>query len=170
MLSYLKFMRLSGDVVSGERVSRTKRTKRMIEERRKAMQEAMQELVKEGYEQEQVLDLLRLLLPRRLWHNVPLEVCECGDVEAVFYGDDLVKEGFVRKIELRFKEPHMLSFIKRWIEEGGLLKALHWTLALSNAAPPPKVEDELSKRTREGLVELKALLSIIEEARKKYLG
>jgi hypothetical protein len=142
----------------------------MIEERRRAMQEAMQELVKEGYRQEQVLDLLRLLLPRRLWHNVPLEVCECGGVEAVFYGDDLVREGLVRKIELRFKEPYLLSFIKRWIEEEGLIKALHWVLALSKATEPPKVEDELSRRIREKLAELKALLSIIEEARKKYLG
>jgi hypothetical protein len=146
------------------------RTRRVIEERRRAMQEAMQELVKEGYKQEQVLDLLRLLLPRRLWHNVPLEVCECGGVEVVFYGDDLVREGLVRKIELRFKEPYLLSFIKRWIEEEGLIKALHWVLALSKATEPPKVEDELSRRIREKLAELKALLSIIEEARKKYLG
>jgi vancomycin permeability regulator SanA len=47
---------------------------------------------------------------------------------------------------------------------------LHWVLALSKATEPPKVEDELSKRIREGLAELKALLNIIEEARKKYLG
>ena len=167
MLSYLKFIEASVDVVSGERVSRTRR---VIEERRRAVQEAMQELVKEGYRQEQVLDLLRLLLPRRLWHNVPLEVCECGGVEVVFYGDDLVREGLVRKIELRFKEPYLLSFIKRWIEEEGLIKALHWVLALSKATEPPKVEDELSRRIREKLAELKALLSIIEEARKKYLG
>jgi hypothetical protein len=167
VLSYLKFIEASVDVVSGERVSRTRR---VIEERRRAVQEAMQELVKEGYRQEQVLDLLRLLLPRRLWHNVPLEVCECGGVEVVFYGDDLVREGLVRKIELRFKEPYLLSFIKRWIEEEGLIKALHWVLALSKATEPPKVEDELSRRIREKLAELKALLSIIEEARKKYLG
>jgi hypothetical protein len=153
--------------MSGERVSRTKK---MIEERRKAMQEAIRGLVKEGYKQEQVLDLLRLLLPRRLWHNVPLEVCECGDVEAVFYGDDLVREGFVKKIELRFKEPYLLSFIKKWIDEEGLPRALHWVLALSKAAEPPKVEDELSKRIRERLVELKAMLDYMEEVRKRYLG
>jgi len=146
------------------------RTKKMIEERRKAMQEAIRGLVKEGYKQEQVLDLLRLLLPRRLWHNVPLEVCECGDVEAVFYGDDLVREGFVKKIELRFKEPYLLSFIKKWIDEEGLPRALHWVLALSKAAEPPKVEDELSKRIRERLVELKAMLDYMEEVRKRYLG
>jgi hypothetical protein len=150
--------------MSGERVSRTKK---MIEERRKAMQEAIRGLVKEGYKQEQVLDLIRPLLPRRLWHNVPLEVCECGDVEAVFYGDDLVREGFVKKIELRLKEPVVLSFIKKWIEEGGLLKALHWTLALNKATGPPKDQGgEASK----WLVELRAMLDYIEEVRKRYLG
>jgi hypothetical protein len=141
----------------------------MIEERRRAMQEEIQRLVKEGYKQEQVLDMLRLLLPRRLWHNVPLEVWERGDVEAVFYGDDLVREGFVKKIELRLKEPVVLSFIKKWIDEGGLPKALHWVLALSKAAEPPKGEDELSKRIRERLAELKAMLGYIEEERKRYL-
>jgi hypothetical protein len=167
VLSYLKFIEASVDIVSGERVSRTRR---VIEERRRAMQEAMQELVKAGYKQEQVLDLLRLLLPRRLWHNVPLEVCECGGVEVVFYGDDLLREGLVRKIELRFKEPYLLSFIKKWIDEEGLPKALHWVLVLSKAAEPPKVEDELSKRIRERLAELKAMLDYIEEMRKRYLG
>lgn len=142
------------------------RTEKTIEERRKAIEEEIRRLAKEGYSEEQA----RVLLPRRLWRNVPLEAIESGDIEVVFHGDDLVDEGKVKRVELRLGQPVMLSSIKRWIDEGGLLRAFHWILALNKAAEPPKVEDELSKQIEEKLAELKAALIYLEEARKEYSG
>jgi hypothetical protein len=139
------------------------RIKKEIERRR----EAIAKYVEEGYCKR---ELLPYLLPKRLWRNVPLEVCEFGGVEVVFHGDDYLDEGEVKKVELRLKEPVALSSIKKWIEEGGLLRALHWILALNRATEPPKVKDELSKRISEKLAELKAALNYIEDVKKKYLG
>jgi hypothetical protein len=157
VLSYLKFIEASVDVVSGERVSRTKK---MIEERRRIIAK----YVEEGYcEREHA----PYLLPKQLWRNVPLDVYELGGVEAVFHGDDYLDEGKVKKVELRLKEPVALSFVKKWVEEGGLLRALHWILALNKATEPPK--DQKESEVSKWLVELKALLDRLEDERKRCL-
>ena len=136
------------------------RTKKVIEERRRVVAK----YVEEGYCKQEHAPYL---LPKQLWRNVPLDVYELGEIEVVFHGDDHLDEGFVKKIELRLKKPVMLSFIKKWMDEGGLLKALHWVLALNKVVEPPK--DQGEGEASKWLAELKAMLDYIEEVRKRYL-
>jgi len=135
---------------------RSKRIKEEIKRRREEIVKYRSQLPRE--------------VPKRLWRNVPLEVYDIGLVEMVLCGDDYVDDGKVKRVELRLGEPIALSFIKRWIEGEGLLKALHWILSLNRAAEPPRAEDEdeLSKRISEKIAELKAALRVLEDVRKKY--
>jgi hypothetical protein len=134
----------------------TKKTKQ-IEERRKAIME---------YAKEYRRDQIPYLVPKQLWRNVLLDVVQVGQVEIRLFGDDYLDDGKVKRIELRLGEPVMLSKIKEWLREG-LLKAMHFVLALNKAVEPPRVsrvseEDEIKK--------LKEMLAYIEDMKKKYLG
>jgi hypothetical protein len=126
-----------------------------IEERRKAIAE---------YAKEYRRDQIPYLLPKQLWKNVLLEVIEQGNVGVRLYGDDFIDEGFVKRIELRFKTPIQLSLMKKW-EEESLLKAIHWVLAINNAVEPPREFKE-----DERLKEMKKMLAYFDEMKKKYLG
>jgi hypothetical protein len=126
----------------------------MIEKRRKIIAE---------YAKEYKPEHIPYLLPKHLWKNVLLETIEQGNVKIKLYGDDYIDEGFVKRIELRFKAPIKLSLIRNWQKES-LVKAIHWILAINKAVEPPK-----EFREDERLKEIKEMLSYIEDMKKKYL-
>jgi uncharacterized pyridoxal phosphate-containing UPF0001 family protein len=131
-----------------------------IEERRKAIAE---------YTKEYRRDQIPYLLPKQLWRNVLLEIIEQGDVQVRLYGDDYIDEGFVKRIELRFKTPIKLSFIKN-LQKESLLKAVHWILAINKAVEPPREESEEDKRAKEILKEMKEAFLYLEEMKKYEVG
>jgi hypothetical protein len=134
--------------------------KKKIEERKKAVEGLVEEALKEGRARNR--DQAYLFVPKSLTKNVVLDVLEVGEVAVILHGDDRLGEGFVKKIELRLREPVALSAFRRWAEEG-ILKAVQYALCANGAAPPPKTKEEEEEyvRFREELATLKYELGLL---------
>jgi len=136
--------------------------KKKVEERRREVAKYVEEALKEGWASNR--DQAYLFVPKSLTKNVVLDVVEVGDeVAVILHGDDRFGEGFVKKIELRLREPVALSTFRRWVEEG-LLKAVQYALCANGAAPPPKTKEEEEKyvKFREELAILKHELGLLK--------
>ena len=130
--------------------------RRKIEERKKAVEDIIEEALKEGWASDR--DQAYLFVPKSLTKNVVLDVIEAGKaaVTVILHGDDRLGEGFVKKIELRLRKPVALSAFRRWAEEGPL-KAVQYALCANGAAPPPKTKEE-----EEEYVKFKEKLAVLK--------
>jgi hypothetical protein len=134
--------------------------KKKVEERKRTIEKAVEEALKEGWASNR--DQAYLFVPKSLTKNVVLDVIEVGEVAVILHGDDRLGEGFVKKIELRLRKPVALSAFKRWAEEG-VLKAVQYALCANGAAPPPKTKEEEEEyiRFKEKLAVLKHELGLL---------
>jgi hypothetical protein len=134
--------------------------KKKVEERKRTIEKAVEEALKEGWASNR--DQAYLFVPKSLTKNVVLDVIEIGEVAVILHGDDRFGEGFVKKIELRLRKPVALSAFRRWAEEG-VLKAVQYALCANGVAPPPKTKEEEEEyiRFKEKLAVLKHELGLL---------